>query len=152
MDKQKQAPAKPVKVRVRARYGPYAIGSIIEVNPKELRIAPHALISLEEEQRLEEERLKVEPTDAQRGFRQLNKAMIAASEAQGEAKRVQMQRHLHALGVDGVEKPPESKPTAPARPLGRDVKADAKPEATPEAKADVKPDAKVDAKAEKAAK
>lgn len=103
---QKAAPAKGsaplIKARVRpgVRYGGEPPGTIVEVTAKELHICSKILVSLEEEGRIKEEAAKPKAlTPSQRSFRQMRDSMVAASNAQEDAKREAMKKHLDTLGL-----------------------------------------------------
>lgn len=79
-----KAAAKTIKARVIGRYGGHPLGSVIDVDPREIKICPHALIALDDEPVLAEKAKA--SVDGQR----TDTALFRATRSNGRASRVAM--------------------------------------------------------------
>jgi hypothetical protein len=92
-----EVPVELVHVRVISNYGGHEPGSIIEVDARELRRVPHALIALTEEERRRDEEAQRQAqqtaTRTQDPFRKMREAFARGAE---EARRVMAEQHARA--------------------------------------------------------
>jgi len=98
-----QADGPLVKARVRPgnKYGGEPAGSVVEVAAAEIKRVPHALISLDDEEKQRAEAAKPkEPNTGTQMFRALKKSAVLANEARQRAKAAALRQHFKALGVE----------------------------------------------------
>jgi hypothetical protein len=114
-----EAPPELVQARVLANYGGHSPGDVIEVDIREVARVPHALITLDEEQRRREEQAQRQALQqAQQAARRdpFDKMRSAFERGAAEARRVLAEQHARA----------EAERAARAKEIGKEIGKESK--------------------------